>query len=228
MRYAAILPAVLLGVALCGSARADSIITFDNLSHEPNVNDYSSIYNALGHSYTYDGVTFDANFEVVGKSYVEAYQNNGGNTPFADPHSGNYALFNASGKTGLLLTTNRTLYGAWFSRPNFGNGVGGAVAVTIEAFSGGTLLGSVSESLTSYTPKFLDTSIFATYRNITAYEVLRTGTGTGPYNGTHYIMDDLTFSPTKTPEPGASALVAASAMLSLGGIWRKRSRVRRA
>jgi hypothetical protein len=192
-------------------AGAGVVITFDDLPAEPSRSQFATLQSANGGGLTIDGVTFGPGFVVVGDQYVEQFINTGGTQPFAQPHSGNYAVFNTSGADALTLTTTQTLTGAWFGSPNFGNGIGGASQVTVKALGGANTLGSVTLNLSSATMKFMDTSSFSGLAGITGYEIDRTATGNGPYGGMHWVADDFTFGAVQ--EPTDLGIVGGSALL---------------
>ena len=131
-----ITPGVLGLVVAClaGSAHAD-LITFEDLPNLPARTTFSSLSGANNGSSTIHGVTFDPNFSIVGDRYVEAFNNSGGNDPFAKPHSGHYALFANFGADGMLLTTTQILTGAWFGRSDTGTGPVGTDQVTVRRFT---------------------------------------------------------------------------------------------
>lgn len=185
-------------------------ITFENLPNPPardSVRLLSTANNTGGGSML-QGVTFDAAFTVMGDEYVELWQNNGGLNPWFTPHSGHYAVYNANGADGLTLTTSNLLLGAWFARPDFGAGVGGATSVTVRAVSGAVELGSVAMPLTGNQMTWLDTRSFAKLAGITGYRIHRDASGEGPYGGTHYVMDDLVFARMQaTVQGGQSNIV---------------------
>jgi len=87
----------------------------------------------------------------------------------------------------------RLLLGVWFSRPDYGKGVGGATNITVLAMQAGTMLASASMPLAGESMAWLDTSVFTNYAGqITGYQIDRIA-GTGPYSGGGYIADDFTF-----------------------------------
>lgn len=203
---------------------AGVVITFDNLSAMPSVNNFTGLATANGNSLTISGVTFGPGFNVVGDQYVELFQNTGGSHPFAQPHSGHYGIFNGSGANALTLTTSETLTGVWFGNPDFGAGAGGASQVIVKALNGTTVLSSASLNLTGTTMQFLNTSAFTSLSSITGYQIDRVATGNGSYGGSHWVADDFTFG--VVPEPPAGGVAVALSLLGLGGwrVWGKSGR----
>jgi hypothetical protein len=187
------------------AAIGQSVMTFDSLSNQPAQNSYSFFATANGGNTTLAGVTFDTRLVVCGDQYVEAFNNTGGSTPFLRSHSGHYAIFNANGSDALTLTTTRLLLGAWFSRPDYGNGVGGATNITVNAMQGAIVLASASIPLAGESMIWLDTSVFTNHaKQITSYRIDRIA-ATGPYGGGGFVADDFTFY-----VPTAADLVIAS------------------
>lgn len=182
-------------------------ITFENLPNPPardSVRLLSTANNTGGGS-TLQGVTFDAAFTVMGDEYVELWQNNGGLNPWFTPHSGHYAVYNANGADGLTLTTDKVLLGAWFARPDFGAGVGGATSITVRALGGAVELASMTMPLSVGQMTWLDTRSFGNLTGITGYRIHRGASGEGPYGGTHYVMDDLVFAAAQPPVFGGQS-----------------------
>ncbi|HTH46462.1 MAG TPA: hypothetical protein VMB21_03025 [Candidatus Limnocylindria bacterium] len=208
-------------LALPALASAGVVITFDDLPALPAVTTFASVTQASGGSGVISGVTFDSSLYVVGDAYVEGFQNNGGTQPFAHPSSGSYAIFNGSGADGINLVTTQVLTSAWFGNPNFGGGIGGASQVTVQALHNATVLGSVSMNLASTTLQQLDTSSFSSLSGITGYKINRVATGTGPYNGAHWIADDFAFV-SPVPEPESVALAAAAGLAAFAVVRRCR------
>lgn len=183
------------------------VITFEDLPNPPardSVRLLSSANNTGGGS-TLNGVTFDAAFTVMGDEYVELWQNNGGMNPWFTPRSGHYGVYNANGADGLALTTDKVLLGAWFARPDFGAGVGGATSITVRALSGAVELASMTMPLTGSQMTWLDTRAFANITGITGYRIQRGASGEGPYGGTHYLMDDLLLAAPQPPVLGGQS-----------------------
>ena len=190
---------------------ASVVITFDDLPAQPAVGAFASITQATGGTGVISGVTFDSSVYVVGDAYVEQFQNNGGTQPFAHTQSGSYAIFNGSGADGINLITTQVLTSVWFGNPNFGGSGGGASQVTIQALHNATVLGSASMNLTSTTLHQLDTSSFTSLSGITGYKINRVATGTGPYNGAHWVADSFTFQ-AAVPEPESLGLAAVAGL----------------
>lgn len=193
-------------------AMASVIATFDDLPLPPALDSASGIQwtNATA-SLEYQGVIWDDRFGVVG----DQYRVGGSGSPlFGIPHSGHYFVSNASGSTGMTITTNKVLTGAWFGRNQYyGFGEGGADQVTIVALNGATELGSIVFDLPESHPglpeplSFVDTSSFAGLGAITGYRIDRRELG--QQNG-NWVADDFTFvDAAQVPTPDTGALILA-------------------
>ncbi|WP_156397938.1 hypothetical protein [Duganella sp. Root336D2] len=195
-------------------AMAGVIATFDDLPIPPALDSASGIqWTSSPDSLEYQGVIWDARFGVVGDQYRVGGP---GGPLFGIPHSGHYFVSNSSGSSGMTITTNKVLTGAWFGRNQYyGFGEGGADQVTIVALNGATELGSVVFDLPESHPglpeplSFADTSIFASLGPVTGYRIDRRELG--QLNG-NWVADDFQFADaTQVPAPGG-------AVLMLGGI----------
>lgn len=195
-------------------AMAGVIATFDDLPFPPALDSATGIqWTNSSASLEYRGVIWDDRFGVVGDEYRVGGP---GGPLFGIPHSGHYFVSNATGDSGLTITTNKVLTGAWFGRNQYyGFGEGGADQVTIVALNGASELGSVVFDLPESHPglpeplSFVDTSIFATLGAITGYRIDRRELG--QLNG-NWVADDFTFADAaQVPLPG-------SALLMLGGL----------
>jgi hypothetical protein len=192
------------------SARAGVIATFDDLSSPPALDSASGLQWTNGaDGLLYQGVTWDSRFSVVG----DQYRVGGAGAPlFGIPHSGHYFVSNQDGSTGMLISTDKVLTGAWFGRNQYyGFGEGGADQVTIVALNGATELGSVVFDLPESHPglpeplSFVDTSVFASLGKITGYRIDRRELGQQSGN---WVADDFTFADaTQVPAPGGTALM---------------------
>ncbi|GAB2852173.1 hypothetical protein GCM10027277_20650 [Pseudoduganella ginsengisoli] len=216
------LAAMLLGAALHASAAA--IATFDDLPNPPAINTGTGLqYTNFTNSLDYAGVTWDARFSVVG----DAYRVGGPSGPtFGIAHSGHYFVTNQDGNSGLTITTDKVLTGAWFGRNQYyGYSEGGADQVTIVAVAGGTDLASIVFNLPDTHPglpeplSFIDTSSFASLSGITGYRIDRHELGT---QSGHWVADDFQFAEvSNVPEPATWTMLAAG----LGWLaWRRRRR----
>ena len=180
--------ATLILLSLGAAHAAEDIITFDNFANQPGRNSVAPLTIANGGSSLYDGVTFSDNSSVLGDQFT-----NGGSSPLATPHSGNYAFATANHST--TLTTTKTLYGLYLgqiSSPTYA-----ATSVTINALSGSTTLASLTDALTGTTPAFFDTSSFASLTGITSYTLV--GSNPNDFNAHDFVGDDFTFSPPVIP-----------------------------
>ncbi len=195
-------------------AMAGVVATFDDLPSPPALDSASGLQWTNGAAgLLYQGVTWDDRFSVVG----DQYRVGGIGSPlFGIPHSGQYFVSNQGGSTGMMISTDKVLTGAWFGRNQYyGFGEGGADQVTIVALNGATELESVVFDLPESHPglpeplSFVDTSIFATLGKITGYRIDRRELGQQTGN---WVADDFTFADaTQLPAPGG-------AVLMLGGL----------
>ncbi|SFG69450.1 PEP-CTERM protein-sorting domain-containing protein [Duganella sp. CF458] len=195
-------------------AMAGVIATFDDLAFPPALDSATGIqWTNASASLEYQGVIWDARFGVVGDQYRVGGP---GGPLFGIPNSGHYFVSNSTGSSGMTITTDKVLTGAWFGRNQYyGFGEGGADQVTIVALNGASELGSVVFDLPESHPglpeplSFVDTSIFAALGPITGYRIDRRELG--QLNG-NWVADDFQFvDATQVPAPGG-------AVLMLGGI----------
>ncbi len=219
-----------LKLALCASvltvsaSQAAVVATFDDLDAPPALDSgtglqYTNAFNSL----VYQGVQWDAGFSVFG----DQYRVGAGGPLFGIPHSGNYFVTNQSGASGLTITTDQVLTGAWFGRNQYyGFSEGGADQVTIVALNGALELGSVvfdlPESHTGLPEplSFVDTGSFAALTGITGYRIDRRELGS---QSGHWIADDFQFqAATAVPEPGTAALLLAGLGLFAMRVRRQR------
>ena len=199
-------------------AMAGVIATFDDLPFPPALDSATGIqWTNSSASLEYRGVIWDDRFGVVGDEYRVGGP---GGPLFGIPHSGHYFVSNATGDSGLTITTNKVLTGAWFGRNQYyGFGEGGADQVTIVALNGASELGSVVFDLPESHPglpeplSFVDTSIFATLGAITGYRIDRRELG--QLNG-NWVADDFTFGDAaQVPLPGSGLLMLAGLLAFL-------------
>lgn len=213
---AGLAPALLafFGAAFAGPAHAQDVITFDNLSNEPSANFFTRLQTANGTSLVLDGVTFSADWYVIGNQYVNS-SIAGAQTPtFLGSHSGSYVLNSPSGLE-ASLTTSKTLYGFWAGRPEYSDGTGlGSNGVLVDAVdASGKVLGSVNATFQTKTPTFIDTSSFASLTGVAGYNF--TSDNANWPNHAEMGIDDLTFSPT-APVPEASTTASFGLLFALG------------
>ena len=204
-------------------AMAGAVATFDDLPFPPALDSSTTIqWTNAANSLDYQGVTWDARFGIVGDQYRVGGP---GGPLFGIPHSGHYFLTNHTGASGMLISTDKVLTGAWFGRNQYyGFGEGGADQVTIVALNGATELGSVifdlpeSHSGLAEPLSFVDTGIFATLGPITGYRIDRRELGQQSGN---WVADDFMFADAnQVPAPGGPALMLAG--LAAFGIGRRR------
>lgn len=220
---AAALCALTASAAAAGTATA----TFDDLSTPPALTDATGLFFANGDSPTYQGVTWDSRFSVVGDAYRVAPP---GGPLFGLPRSPHYFVTNEAGTVGgaftndgLLMTTTHILTEAWFGQNEYYGFGGGADEVTIHALSGTAILGSVSLALPDDTPgqpeplRKIDTSAFLSLTGITGYRIDRHAQG---QFSDSWVADNFVF---QSPVPEASTTLLL--MLGLGGIVAVRGRV---
>ncbi len=211
-----LLPAAFCATLLAAAplAHADVVATFDDLPLPPALNaatglQYTNAFNSL----EYQGILWDARLSVAGDEYrVDPPAG----PVFGIPKSGHYFVANQDGSSGLLITTNLILDGAWFGRNEYYGFGGGADQITLVALAGATELASVVFDLPETHDgqaeplSFVDTSSFADLSGITGYRIDRHAVG---QYGVNWVADSFQFR--DLPEPG-SALLVASALLALG------------
>jgi len=208
---------------LASTAAHGSVASFDDLPNLPPLDAGSSLAGANNGSLDYQGVSWDARFSVVGDQYkVNPNTDFPPNPNFGIPHSGHYFVTNQDGNTGLLITTNQILTGAWFGRNEYYGYGAGADQITLVALSAAGDLASVVFDLPENHPgepeplSFVDTSSFAGLTGITGYRIDRRMLG--ELSG-HWVADDFSFTPV--PLPPALGLFA-SAVAGLGWLGRRR------
>ncbi len=196
-------------------SQAGVTATFDDLALPPALNSGTGLqFTNATNSLVYKGVTWDAGFSVFGNQYRVDTGTPG--PTFGIARSGDYFVTNQAGQTGLTITTNQVLTGAWFGRNQYyGFTEGGADQVSIFALSGATELGSVVFDLPEANMglaeplSFVDTSLFNSLHGITGYRIDRRELGT---LAGHWVADDFRFEDaavTALPEPGTLALLGA-------------------
>lgn len=212
-------------VVCMGTSYGAVIATFDDLPTAPPLNESRDLFFANADSSVYQGITW-GKFSVVGDQYkVNPEPAAPPNPLFGIPHSPNYFVTNADGASGLVITTDMVLTGAWFGRNQYYGFVeGGADQVTIVALAGAAELGSVVFDLPDTHPaepeplSFVDTSIFGTFSGITGYRIDRRELG---QQAGHWVADDFQFvAPFAVSEP--APLVLLSLGLGLLAFARRR------
>jgi hypothetical protein len=204
--------AVCATMLIATASQASVVATFDDLDAPPALDSATGLqYTNAFDSLVYQGVTWDARFSVVG----DQYRVGGPSGPlFGVPHSGHYMLTNHTGQSGMLITTDQVLSGAWFGRNQYyGFGEGGADQITIVALNGLAELAAIVFDLPDSHPglpeplSFVDTSLFASLTGITGYRIDRRELGQQSGN---WVADDFQFDPVRqVPEPGSAALLLA-------------------
>jgi hypothetical protein len=230
-RFVPVLGAVALVGAISGSASADFLATFDDLSRPPALNSSTSLPSANNDSTVYGGVIWDPRFSVVGDQFrVNPPPNPPPNPVYGIPHSGHFFVTNDTGADGLTITTPLVLTGAWFGRNEYFGFGGGADQVTITAVSGTTDLSSVVFDLPPETTpgvpnplSFVDLSSFESLSGITGYRINRHVPRDFAVN---WVADDFQFSAV-VPEPRSLVLLASALPIAGLFLWRRPALSRR-
>jgi hypothetical protein len=200
---------IIVAVAAVASHRAAAgVLTFDEFEFfeaSPFGSSYTSLGAATAFLYGqrdyYGGVAWDGGWYIGSDNFAARPDPDDGwctesTQPFAQPHSGHTVLFNGFGYDSLGFSTMQVLTGVWFARPTIADAPGGAVQVSVTAFSSTSAVASVSLDLVDTTPVFMDTSAFLFHRGITRYTIHRTPAPTMTNScpdGAYYIADDFQF-----------------------------------
>lgn len=202
MKFITLLHIALCSVLAAGAAHGDVLATFDDLPLPPALDSSSGLqYTNTTNSLVYQGISWDSAFSVVGDQYRVSL----GGPLFGIPHSGHYFVTNQDGRSGMLITTDEILTGAWFGRNEYYGYGGGADQISIFALSGQTELASVVFDLPEHNAgqpeplSFVDTGIFAGLSNITGYRIDRRELGS---QSGHWVADDFQFT-SAVPLPGS-------------------------
>lgn len=200
---------IALGAMLVsGASHANVLATFDDLSLPPALNtatglQYTNAFNSLD----YQGIAWDSRFNVAGDQVKVAPPDG---PLFGIPHSGHYFVSNGNGESGLVITTDKILTGAWFGRNEYYGFGGGADQISIFALSGATELASVVFDLPENFAgqpeplSFMDTSIFGALNGITSYRIDRREPVAFASN---WVADDFQFN--DVPEPAMLIMLMA-------------------
>ncbi len=191
------------------SSHAGVVATFDDLDAPPAPDSGTALqYTNATNSLLYQGVQWDAGFSVFGDQYRVAGP---AGPQFGVAHSGHYFVTNQTGASGLMITTNQVLTGAWFGRNEYYGYGAGADQITIVALHGATELASVVFDLPENNAglpeplSFIDTGSFAALSGITGYRIDRRELGSLSGN---WIADDFQFEQANAvPEPATMSLL---------------------
>lgn len=191
-------------------SHGDVVASFDDLPSSVALDSATNLPAANAGSPLYQGVTWDSRFLVVGEQYRTSPAPN---PLFGIPHSPHYYVTNQDGVSGLLISTELVLTGAWFGRNQYyGYSEGGADQITIVALSGARELASVVFDLPESHPgqpeplSFVDTGSFAALAGITGYRIDRREVGEKAGN---WVADDFQFGPkSAATTPAAECLFA--------------------
>ena len=219
--------ALLALASLAAPSASAQTLTFDTLPTEQGPASDVFLPTANGGSRTISGVTFNAaansDWEIIGGQYKAPSSS----TPFAQPHSGSYALagnaysgmdFFGTTYTGLTVSTSQILKSLYVGFDDNGGGSNDADTLTITAFGTSGDLAADTTTLTGPALALLDTSgVFGSLTGVTGYRFETTASNAlYAANGQAYVIaDDLTFG---APVPEASTTVSLGLLLALGGI----------
>lgn len=219
--------ATLLAMLLASATAYGSIATFDDLPNPPLLDSVFTLADANNGNSNYQGVSWDARFQIVGDQYrINPLTNPPPNPLFGLPHSGHYFVTNANGDSGLIISTTQILLGAWFGQNEYYGFGGGATQITVTALSATGDLASIDFALAtdnSGNPQplaYLDTGSFAALNGIVGYRIDRAPRSEFAGN---WVADDFSFTPVPLP-PAALLFASALAGLRWAGKRRKRNR----
>lgn len=188
--------ALLCSALLSGTAQAQTVLGFDDLS--PNVcnNDRS------GNIQTYGGVSFGTGWTCYGDTQSPYTPSSPRNRIYA---SNPTTLSNASSGS-FSFGAPVDFLGAWFS---------GAASVQFTFFLGAAQVGQSGTLGTTSTPAFLAAGYAGPVDRVQVDGIAATGG-----SSVQWVMDDVTFN---VPEPGSFALLAVGATAMVGVARRRRA-----
>ena len=216
--------ACVLGLGIASVSKAELLVTFDDLDTPPALDGAGGL--AFSHAgTTYQGITWDARFNVFGDQYRLAI----GAPPFGRTRSGHYAVDNAGdGKSseGLTLTTDMVLLGFYAGQNEYYGFGGGADQITVHALKGNAILASLVADLPDNNAglaeplAFVDTSQFLGLSGITGYRIDRHPTNNNEFR-TQWIADDFSFRAPGRVDAPHTGLLLGLGVTAMWGIRRR-------
>lgn len=220
MKYSKLPQFIVLTLALCGAARADTV-TFDELDASASSVTGAALTNYLsGHGISITGLTSGTQMVVASEDVIY-----GGNVVQAPSPN------NVLGQQGTAYAASFTLtFDSAVSNVSFDRvGILGAINPTSFPYwsatvfsTGGTQLASVYENLASYYYNLAPKNFAFNFSDVGSIRF--DGNANGYAAFTNVLIDNVTFTPSKVPDATATLPLLAGALAALGAMMHRQRR----